>query len=234
MRFYGDVIVTLYTAHEHKDLDSIMSDNILPALSEGTTVMHDHNSINYHDGFVFRNVECLQHFERDLQKLADDSRHKWPADMKALIAETIHKRKTMIENGILSFGKEEIDRILCKVRSILEDGYKEYIGDLGHYYESDERALLNRIEQYEDNYFEWIRDFDIPTTNNLSERSLRFAKTKDKISGQFESVDYAKYFADIRTYLGTCVANGINEYTALLRLTRGNPFSLSEILSGAT
>lgn len=234
MRFYGDGTVTLYTAHEHKDLDSIMRDNILPALSEGTTVMHDHNSINYHDGFVFRNVECLQHFERDLQKLADDSRHKWPADMKALIAQTIHKRKTLIENGILSFAKEEIDRILCKVRSILEDGYKEYIGDLGHYYESDERALLNRIEQYEDNYFEWIRDFDIPTTNNLSERSLRFAKTKDKISGQFESVDYAKHFADIRTYLGTCAANGINEYTALLRLTRGNPFSLSEILSGAT
>ena len=84
------------------------------------------------------------------------------------------------------------------------------------------------------NYFEWIRDFDIPTTNNLSERSLRFAKTKDKISGQFESVDYAKHFADIRTYPGTCAANGINEYTALLRLTRGNPFSLSEILSGAT
>ena len=71
------------------------------------------------------------------------------------------------------------------------------------HFESDERALLNRIERYEDNYFEWIRDFDIPTTNNLSERSLRFAKTKDKISGQFESVDYAKYFADIRTYLGT-------------------------------
>ena len=84
------------------------------------------------------------------------------------------------------------------------------------------------------NYFEWIRDFDIPTTNNLSERSLRFAKTKDKISGQFESVNYAKHFADIRTYPGTCAANGINEYTALLRLTRGNPFSLSEILSGAT
>ena len=130
MRFYGNGTVSLYTAHEHKDLDSIISDNILPALSEGTTVMHDHNTINYHDGFVFRNVECLQHFERDLQKLADDSRHKWPADMKELIAKTIHKRKSLIENGIHSFDKEEIDRILCKVRSILKDGYKEYIGDL--------------------------------------------------------------------------------------------------------
>ena len=219
MRFYGDGVVTLYTAHEHKDLDSIMSDNILPALSEGTTVMHDHNSINYHDGFVFRNIECLQHFEMDLQKLSDDSGHKWPAEMKELINSTIHKRKVLIERGIFSFTSDEINRILNRVRSILEDGYKEYIADTGHYYESDERALLNRIEQYEDNYFEWIRNFDIPTTNNLSERSLRFTKTKDKVSGQFESVEYASYFAYIRSYLGTCAANGINEYTALLRLT---------------
>ncbi|MCR4585653.1 MAG: transposase [Lachnospiraceae bacterium] len=233
MRFYGDGSVTLYTAHEHKDLDSIMSDNILPALSEGTTVMHDHNSINYHEGFVFRNVECLQHIERDLQKLADDSRHKWPADMRDLIAATIHKRKALIENGILSFDIDEIDQILGKVRTILDDGYKEYMGDLGHYFECDERALLNRIRQYEDNYFEWIRNFAIPTTNNLSERSFRFAKTKDKISGQFESVDYAKFFADIRTYLGTCASNGINEFSALLRLTGGDPFTLSEILERA-
>lgn len=233
MRFYGDGTVALYTAHEHKDLDGIMSDNILPSLSKGTTVMHDHNSINYHDGFVFRNVECLQHFERDLQKLSDDSGHKWPAEMKELIASTIHKRNILIEQGIISFSTDEIDKIINKVRSILEDGYKEYIGDLGHYYESDERALLNRIEEFEENYFEWIKDFDIPTTNNLSERSLRFAKTKDKISGQFESIEYARYFADIRTYLGTCASNGINEFTALLRLTQGNPYTLSEVISGA-
>lgn len=232
MRFYGDGRVALYTAHERKNLDGIISDNILPALSKGTTVMHDHNAINYHNGFVFKNVECLQHLERDLQKLSDDSGHKWPGDMKALVISTIHKRKELIEQGIFAFSKNEIEKILSSVKRILEDGYKEYIADLGHYFENDENALLNRIEQYKDNYFEWIRDFDIPTTNNLSERSLRFAKTKDKISGQFESVDYAKYFADIRTYLGTCAANGINEFDALQHLTQSNPFSLQEILSG--
>jgi len=234
MRFYGDGVVALYTAHAHKDLESIATDNILPSLTSSSTVMHDHNVINYHSGFTFRNIECIQHFERDLQKLSDDSGHHWPAAMKELIACTIHKRKELIESGILSFSGDEIDMIFRKIRSILEEGYKEYISDLGHYYESDERALLKRLEQYEDNYFAWIRDFSLPTTNNLSERSLRFAKTKDKISGQFESLEYAKYFADIRTYLGTCASHGINEYLALLRLTSGNPYTLSEILSGAS
>jgi len=69
MRFYGNERIALYTAHMHKDLDGILEDNILPVLSSGTKVMHDHNTINYHEGFVFRNVECNQHLERDLQKL---------------------------------------------------------------------------------------------------------------------------------------------------------------------
>ena len=50
-------------------------------------------------------------------------------------------------------------------------------------------------------------------------------------SGQFETVDYARHFAKIRTYLETCARNGINEFEALLRLTQDNPFSLSEVLS---
>ncbi len=56
--------------------------------------------------------------------------------------------------------------------------------------------------------------------SNLSERALRFVKCKDKISGQFLSVDYAKYFANIRTYIETCARNGVNVFQALLRLTQ--------------
>lgn len=41
----------------------------------------------------------------------------------------------------------------------------------------------------------WVTDFRLPTTNNLSERSLRFTKVHEKVSGQFESIKYAKYFA---------------------------------------
>ena len=77
----------------------------------------------------------------------------------------------------------------------------------------------------------WVYGFLLPTTNNLSERSLRFTKIHEKVSGQFESVEYARYFALIRTYLETCARNGINEYAALLSLTNDNPFSLSEVLS---
>ena len=57
----------------------------------------------------------------------------------------------------------------------------------------------------------WLEDFDLPTTNNLSERSLRAIKSHMKISGQFESAETADWHALIQTYTETCRRNGINE-----------------------
>lgn len=73
--------------------------------------------------------------------------------------------------------------------------------------------------------------FRIPTSNNLSERSLRMVKCREKVSGQFHSVETARHFADIRTYLETCRRNGINEFDALTRLTQGVPFTIEELLA---
>lgn len=46
-RFYGNDRIALYSTHMKKDLAGILEDNILPCLSSTTTVMHDHNSIDY-------------------------------------------------------------------------------------------------------------------------------------------------------------------------------------------
>lgn len=142
-------------------------------------------------------------------------------------------RKGLIADGVTAYSQDEVFKILAEIKSILDLGYKEYINDLGHYFESDERALLNRLETYKENYFDWIKDFEMPTSNNLSERSLRGSKTKLKVSGQFQSIEYASYFADIRTYLETCLRNDINEFVALLRLTSGTPFTVNELLGEA-
>lgn len=47
MRFYGDETISYYTAHERKDLDGLLEDDILTVLTSDTTVMHDHNKVNY-------------------------------------------------------------------------------------------------------------------------------------------------------------------------------------------
>jgi uncharacterized protein with PIN domain len=229
VRFYGNEQLAYYTAHQNKNLEGIMADNILPALPETATVMHDHCLINYRKEFHYKNVECQQHLERDLQKLSDVSHHRWPEALKELIKETIHKRKQLIAAGIDHFSGEEINRFMAKYTGLLESGYREYIKDLNSYYSNDENALLVRLREYQDNYTEWVRDFSVPITNNLSERALRFVKCKDKISGQFLSEAYAKHFAHIRTYIETCARNGVNEFQALHRLAQNKPYTLQEL-----
>ena len=231
MRFYGTEKLALFTAHAGKGRDGLDEDGLLVLLSSMTFVMHDHNTVNYNADFIFINIECNQHLQRDLQKLAEVSGHEWTALLKELISTTIHDRKQLQKKGETSFPEEYINAFNARVDELLAQGDREYEADHSRYYENDERRLLNRLKKYRDNYFMWVTDFRLPTTNNLSERSLRFTKIHEKVSGQFESVEYARHFAKIRTYLETCARNGINEFKALLRLTQDNPFSLSEVLS---
>jgi len=117
---------------------------------------------------------------------------------------------------------------------ILQHGWQEYEADkekLEKYGASFERALLNRVGTYRGNYFAWLEDFTLPTTNNLSERSLRPVKSKMKIAGQFESIDAARFYAMIRSYIETCRRKGINENEALRRLCEGDPYTVEELFS---
>lgn len=230
-RFYGNEHIALYYAHMKKDLAGILEDNVLPRLPSTTTVMHDHNTINYHEGFVFTNVECLQHLERDLQKVIDQSGHDWAREMKELFSSAIHKRNLLAAENINHFDQDEISEFLNRYDALLASGYKEYFRYCRRYFAQFENNLQIRLRDYRQNYTAWLYDFRIPTTNNLSERSLRFVKCKDKISGQFQNEAHAQFFANIRTYIETCARNGVNEFQAILRLTQDHPYSLSELLS---
>lgn len=233
LRFYGNEQIAFFVAHEKKDRASIDDDSILAALSEDTVVVHDHVVMNYNDDFQFTNAECNQHVQRDLQKLHDISHLPWPLALKELIASTIHDRNTLVEQGIHEFTKEYIAEFHRKLDQILSEAEIEHAETIGHYYESDDLNLIKRIRKYRDSYFRWLTDFNIPPTNNLSERNLRPAKVKQKVSGQYIAITSARYFARIRTYLQTCRIYNVSETDALSRLTAGIPYSLSELMADA-
>jgi len=230
LRFYGDDTISFYTAHEHKDMESIDDDGVLGLLQPTSSTMHDHNKVNYNEKFFFQNLECNQHLQRDLQKNSDDTGHIWSDTLKKLISSTIHDRKSAIECGVKCFLPEYIDDFKKNVMSLLAKGWEEYELNPGYKEAANfERRLLVRTDKYYENYFKWVKDFSLPTTNNLSERGLRCIKSHMKISGQFINVMTARYYATIKTYIETCRKNNINEMLALSRLCMGNPISVSEI-----
>lgn len=229
LRFYGTDKIKYYKAHEKKDKKGIDEDGILQYLDKETVVVHDHNKVNYNEEYNFTNAECCVHLIRNLKELNEVLPREWINELINLLIETNNKRKEYIDKSILQFDYEVSDKVIKEYDNIIKKARETNKKDFNNYYSKDERTLIKRLIDYKENYLLWILRFDIPFSNNLSERSLRSSKTKMKVSGQFANIQNAEYFARIKTYIETCKSNDINPYTALIRLIEDNPYTLKEI-----
>lgn len=227
LRFYGNDKIAYYTAHETKGEKSILEDEILNTLSKEAKVMHDHNKINYK--YSYQNLECNIHLLRDIEKCKDNTYHEWCDKLKKLIQKVMHDSKIVKENKKERFDEEYISTFDSQFNDILLDAINENKTKSKTHYDSAEKALINRILEYKSNYFMWMQDFSLPYDDNLSERALRESKSKMEIAGQFQNIQTAKYYANIKTYIETCYRNGINPTDALIRLMEDNPYTISEI-----
>lgn len=232
LRFYGTDKLAMYTAHPKKDKDGLDKDGILNVLSKDTIVEHDHNIVNYNEEYKFKNAECNRHLISDLKKVIDNLNHNWAKKLIELLTKMNNKRNRLIEKGKEEFEQEELNKFEDKFEKIMIEAQKENEEEGQKYYVDKEATLILRILDYKNEYLLWLYDFEVPFTNNLSERGLRGAKSKQKASGQFWNVDSASWYATIRTYIETCNRNNVNIYNALVMLCLGKPYTLKEILSG--
>lgn len=60
--------------------------------------------------------------------------------------------------------------------------------------------------------------------NNGTERDIRMAKLKQKVSGCLRTMTGARQFCAIRSYLSTAAKNGLTFIDALVALTEGRPW----------
>jgi transposase len=229
LRFYGNDKTALYVAHRYKNKEGIDDDGILKLLPHDTVVMHDHNKVNYNKEYSFSNIECNVHLLRDLQKTTDNLQHKWSGKLKDLLEKTNSERNTAIERGEEAFEDAYVRAFYREFDQIMVTAMEENQKDYNKYYGKDEQTLILRILDYKDNYLSWVVNFELPFSNDLSERSLRGVKSKMKISGQFQTEETAKHYAAIKSYVETCYRSGINETEALIRLCEGNPYTVKEI-----
>ena len=231
LRGYCDKDVILYTAHEQKNKKGIDEDDILVKLGEETKVVHDHNKVNYNEEYVYVNVECCIHLERDLEKVKlNIPEATWSKKLKELFSKYNQKRNEYLKEKKEGFSFEETNEFMIKFDEYILLGIEENkTHGKSHYYKA-EKTLLSRLTKYRDNYTYWLYDFSIPYTNNEAERGLRGIKTKMKVSGQFQNIENARYYANIKSYIETCHRNGINEIEALTRLLNNNPYTIKEII----
>ena len=231
LRFYGTEKLGLYYAHTKKDKNGLDEDTILKLLPKETIVVHDHNKVNYNEEYGFTNAECNRHLIGDLKGVIDNLKHEWSKELIDLLCETNKERERLIERGERRFTKEYLKEFNERFDNIMLKAMEENTKDEKHYYSGKEKTLIIRILDYKEQYILWVYDFEVPFTNNLSERGLRDVISKMKAAGQFWNVDSASWYADIKSYIETCKKNDVNVYNALLKLSIGKPYTLNEILN---
>lgn len=231
MRYYGDDYYSLLIGHDTKSKDGIDEDNILCNLTKDTICVHDHVLLNYNDEYQYKNAECNIHILRYLKGIKDNLHdHIWQDKMSTLLKDANEKRKELINQNILNFDKEYINKINEEYDKIIKNGYEENNKTPEyHYYKQEEEKLIKRLEKYKENHLLFIYDFSVPFTNNTAEKGIRQVKRKLVVSYSFKNINTLKNYGMILSYIETCYRHGISKYEALKRLVSNNPITIEEI-----
>lgn len=155
---------------------------------------------------------CNAHHLRELERAVDQYKQKWAEKMIVLL-KGINKA-THEAGGCLAVKESEHYR--KRYRDLLHEADTECPPPKGPEKKkpgktarSKARNLLARLRDFENETLRFMVDKTVPFSNNQAENDLRMTKVQQKISGCFRSIDGAKMFCRIRSYLSTCRKQGI-------------------------
>lgn len=217
---FSNPLWTMLFPHEKRGSDAMEALGILPNF--GGTLCHDHWKPYYK--YDCQHALCNAHHIRELTFASEQYEQQWAADLQDLLEEI--NAKTIGAGGALSLPKQDAYRL--KYRKLLREGDAECPpagerkkGQRGRVKKPKPRNLLERLRDYEDDVLRFMTSPEIPFTNNQGERDIRMTKVQQKISGCFRSMDGARIFCRIRSYLSTCKKHGISATTGLALLFEG-------------
>jgi transposase len=184
---------------------------------------HDHWKPYYQYG-AFHSL-CNAHHLRELERAWEQDKQQWAEKMMVLLREI--NKATHEAGGRLDIMASEHYR--KRYRELLGEAEKECPapdstkrkGSRGRIPRSKARNLLDRLRDFESDVLRFMDEEDVPFSNNQAENDLRMTKVQQKISGCFRSLDGAKIFCRIRSYLSTCRKQGLTASTALRLLFDG-------------
>ena len=169
--------------------------------------MHDHFK-PYYQYEQITHAECNAHIIRYLKSIVEIFQRKETEDFLTFLVDINNRKKEAIKNGRESFEDLEIAEIETNYKELLEKwkvAYYEYIKNIEILNKplQEERALFERLLEYQEEHLLFIKNFEVPFDNNMAERALRMIKTKKNVSGGFRSKDLAENFCDIRSLFGS-------------------------------
>ena len=170
---------------------------------------------------------CNAHHLRELQAAIDIDKCEWAQKMQDLLKEMNIK----VDEAGGALDKARADEYRLKYRAILTAGDQETPppepqknksgSEKKRAKRSKSRNLLERLRNFEDDVLRFMEDKLVPFTNNQGENDLRMTKVQQKISGCFRSIEGAKIFCRIRSYILTCQKHDVSITDAFKLLFEG-------------
>ena len=171
---------------------------------------------------------CNAHHLRELERAWEQDHQQWAKQVQALLIEIA--RAVDDAGGWLAPNEAEAWR--QRYRQLLDAAETECPppdesqreGKRGRLKRSKARNLLERLRDFEQDVLRFMEVQRVPFTNNQGENDLRMTKVQQKISGCFRSMEGAKIFCRVRSYLSTSRKQRVTATQALALLFQGqNP-----------
>lgn len=154
---------------------------------------------------------CNAHLARELVYASENLGQAWAEELKSLLFEIHQEREKRKRAGETAFTPTEFAEYNVRYDAIVHTGLihnpvpEKEPGKRGRVAKGKVRALLERLEKHKDDFLHFVRNWTIPFTNNEAERSIRFSKVKQKVSGCFRTEDGAQECAEIMETAENCV-----------------------------
>ena len=169
---------------------------------------------------------CCAHAQRELQAVTDaapQGQWCWAAQaaealtaMQQLVSEAIRRGRDAVDPAVLAAQ-------VRLFRSAALIGTAQTAARSGALMKKH-NALARRLRDRQDDYLRFTTDLRAPPDNNGTERDIRMAKLKQKVSGCLRTMTGARQFCAIRSYLSTAAKHGLSFFHALVMLTEGEPW----------
>ena len=216
---------TYFYPHEKRGAEAMDFIGILPNFTG--TLTHDH----WKPYYTYTDCDhslCNAHHIRELEWVIDNHpQYTWAQTMQNLLCE--------INDAVNKTEKNCLDDVTA---TAYRQRYREIIGigedqmplptpdpnkppKRGREKKTKERNLLERLRDFEEDTLRFMVVGYVLFTNNNGENAIRMTKVQQKISGCFRSMNGAKIFCRIRSYLLTAQKHDISPTEALQTLFQG-------------
>ena len=190
---------------------------------KGITV-HDHLKSYYR--LDCDHAECNAHTDRYLKSGIVNEKSEECRELLELLHYALGRRKELIKEGKTEMPEDEYEAIEKQYVEIIQNKLEGHRNEHPELYEHGKKKylpeyipLFKRMYEYKGEHLLFLRDFNVPYTNNAAEKGCRAVKKKKNISGYAESLSNVNDYCALLTIQETArmkKQNPLEEYIKIM------------------